>query len=357
MRYFDEQLVANSRPHQQWWNEVCAVRETFHMQETALATIAANTGLVPNASAILPRDAWLEIDQITRRTLYGDQGQVYMQDLMPLARAVHIGKLVVMHRIHKGSGSVTRSLSGQVPELMGKGDYDHRGAIVPIFSTGYGRSWREWNTLQSANFDALADDAEDHARVLDGDMADYVLWGDPTLSFEGQRAYGIMNHPLSKSINLGNGVGGANIDLTSADTSADDIDAFFTGAFGAMLDANRITGQVNLYISPQIARNWDRTYSGSAGFKGGRLIEYIQTNRRLGKIAVTEKLQGNQFFGFVPRADFIRPLVGMAVNTTAKVRLNPVDDYNFMMMGAMGLDIRGDWDEHAGVFHSVVVNA
>lgn len=354
MRYFTEQLVANSRPHRQWWGEVCAVRENFHQNEENLGQIAARTGLVANAEAILPRDAWLEFDDITYRVLHGDEGQVFMQDLMPLARAIHIGKMVLMHRVVNGQGIVTRSMSGQVPEKMGKSEYDYRGTIVPIFSTGYGRAWREWNVYQSANFDALADDQEVHARVLAADMADYVLWGDETMKFEGQTGYGIMNHPFAKSINLGP-TGGANIDLTDPNTSSDDIDAFFTGVFGRMLDDNFITAPVNLYISGEIARNWDRSYSGSAGFKGGRLMEYIQTNRRIGKIAVTDKMKGNQFFGFVPRADLIRPVVGMAVNTTAQARTNPVDDYNFLMMGAMGLDIRGDWNERSGVFHSVNV--
>ena len=47
----------------------------------------------------------------------------------------------------------------------------------------------------------------------------------------------------------------------------------------------------------------------------------------------------------------------MAVSTTAAVRLNPVDDYNFLVMGAMGLDIRADVNGKSGVFYSVVVNA
>lgn len=356
MRYFDDQLIANSRPHRQWWNEVSAVREYFHQTEAAMADVAARSGLVANAAAVLPRDAWLEFDDITRKVLHGDEGQTYMQDLMPLARSIHIGKMVLMTRVVNGSGKVTRSLSGQVPEKMGKSEYDYRGTIVPIFSTGYGRSWREWNTYQSENFDALADDQEAHNRVLAADMADFVLYGDPTLSFEGYQSYGIMNHPYSKSINLGSGAGGANIDLTSPNTTADQIDAFFTGVFGAMLDENEITVPVNIYISREIARNWDRSYSGSSGFKGGRLMEYLATNRRLGKIAVTEKMKGNQFFGFVPRADIIRPVVGMAVNTTAATRQNPVDDYNFLVMGAMGLDIRGDWNEKSGVFHSVEID-
>lgn len=351
MLYFDEQLVANSSPHRIWWNEQSAVRETFHVQEDNLAAIANRSGMTSNAAAVLPRDAWLEFDDITRQVMHGDEGEVYMRDLMPLARSIHIGKMVLMTRVVNDGGKVVRSLSGQVPEVMGKSDYDYRGTIIPIFSTGYGRSWREWNTLQSENFDALADDQREHNRVLKNDLANYALDGDASIAFEGNVAYGIRTSPYSKAINIG--PAGANIDLTAPTTTSDQIDAFFTNTLGTMLDQNFITDRINLYVSQEIARNWDRSYSGSAGFKGGRLVEYLATNRRLGKIAVTTKLTGNQFFGFVPRAEFIRPVIGMATSTTAMVRLNPVDDYNFLVMAAMGMDIRADWNGRSGVFYSV----
>lgn len=353
MRFFDTNLVETSRPHQQWWAEVNTQRETFHLAEEGLANIAASTQLVPNAAAILPRDAWLEFDDITRRIMREDDGSNFMTDLMPMARSVHIGKMQFMTRVSSDAGTVRRHMSGQVPEVMGKVDYDYRSALIHIASTGYGRSWREWNTLQSENFDALMDDQEAHLTAIRRDQADYVLNGDTTLTFNGEVGRGIRNHPLSKSLNIG--PAGANIDLTSPSTTADQIDNFLTQTLGVMLDQNLITQAVNLYISGEIARNWDRSYSGSQGFKGGRLMEYLATNRRINKIVATSMLTGNEFFGFVPSQQFIRPLVGMAVNTTAMVRLNPVDDYNFLVMGAIGVDIRGDWNQRSGVFYSVSI--
>ncbi len=47
----------------------------------------------------------------------------------------------------------------------------------------------------------------------------------------------------------------------------------------------------------------------------------------------------------------------MAVNTTAMVRTNPVDDYNFLIMGAMGIDIRADYNGKAGVFYSTDIDS
>lgn len=350
MRYFDETLVANSRPHAAWWAEVCMQRQHFHNVESGYAQLA-------NSAAILPRDAWQELDSITRRVMRADEGQVWMNDLMPLAKPVHIGKLVHMNRVSSDAGSVVRSMSGQVPAGMDKVTYDYRGTPVPMFATAYGREWREWNTLTSENFDALADDQEAHVAKIRRDQALYVLDGDTDIVFQGYTAYGIRNHPLSKTINLGDGAAGADIDLSATTTTADAIDEFFSGAFGAMLDANYITGAVNIYISPEIARNWDRSYSNAAGTKEGTIRDYVLRNRRIKKIEVSFELSGNEFFGFVPSADYIRPLIAMATNTTAIARPNPTDNYNFLVMGGMGLEIRADANNRSGVFYSVVVNA
>jgi hypothetical protein len=352
MRYFDENLIANSRPHAGWWKDLCANRNWFHHTEAQFAQVT-------NAASVLPRDAWLEMDGITRRVMRNDEGQAYMADLMPLAKAVNIGKLVHMTRVSSDvNNNVNRSMSGQVPNDMDKVVYDYRGTPVPIFSTGYGREWREWNTLQSENFDALADDQEATVAKIRRDMAQFALDGDSSIVFQGYTAYGIRTNPLSKTINLGNGAAGFDIDLTASapTTTSDAIDTFFTQALGALLDDNYIAAPVNLYVSPEIGRRLDESYSGSSGFNGGTLMSYLLTNRRINKISVTFELSGNQFFGFVPSAEYIRPLVGMAVNTTAKTRTNPTDNYQFLVMGAMGLEIRADYNNRTGVFYSVVVD-
>lgn len=349
MRFFDDQLLANSRHHQEWWSQLCINREWFHQSEDTYARLS-------NSAAVLPRDAWMELDDITRRVMRNDEGATFMNDLMPLAKTIHIGKLVNLYRVSSDAGRVVRSLSGQVAVPLDKVTYDYRGTPIPIFSTGYGREWREWNTLQSENFDALGDDQEAHAAKLRRDMALYTLNGDSTIVVGGYTAVGILNSPYSKEVNLGSGSGGANIDLTAAATTADAISNFFSMYLGAILDANLVVGKVNLYVSPEIARRLDLPYSGSAGFKGGSLREYLLSTRRIAKIESTFELSGNAFFGFVPSSEYIRPLVGMAVGTSPVARLNPTDNYQFLMMGAMGIEIKADINGKSGVFHSVVQN-
>lgn len=350
MRYFDEQLLANSQHHREWWEVTCVNREWFHRQEETIA------GLY-NSSAVLPRDAWLELDSITRRVMRDDEGSAYMNDLMPLAKTVHIGKLVNLYRVSSDAGSVIRSLSGQIPTPMDKVVYDYRGTPVPIFSTAYGREWREWNTLRSENFDALSDDQEAHVAKIRNNMAQYALLGDSSIVVNGYTAYGIKTHPFSIPVNLGSATGGANIDLTDEATTSDEIVEFFGMYLGKILDDNLIKGKVNIYVSPEIGRRFDLPYSDSDGFKGGSVREFLLTQRRIAKIEVTYELTGNEFFGFVPSSEYIRPLIGMATTTTPITRLNPTDNYQFLVMAAMGLEIRADYNGKSGVFYSVEQNA
>lgn len=345
MRYFDQQLIANHpRQHGVWFDEVNDDRDFWHANEDGMASIG-------NAASVLPRDAWLDMDAITRRVMRADEGEVWMRYLMPLAKPVNIGKLVHLNRVSSDAGTVIRSMSGQVPVPLDKVVYDYRGTVVPMFHTAFGREWREWNSLQSENFDALADDQEAHTAKIRRDQALYALNGDATVVFQGYTGYGIRTHPLSKSINIG--AGGANINLTTA--TADALDAFFTGVFGAALDANYIAQGVVLFVSPEIARAWDKAYSGSAGFKAGTIMDFLKTNRRIQAIEVTFELSGNEFFAFVPSAEYIRPLIGMAVATTAIPRDRPRANYQFDVAGAMGLEIRADYNNRSGVFYSVSV--
>lgn len=328
--------------------EVLADRQFFHANESALAAFH-------NSSALLPLDAWKELDAITTRIMRDDEGEAFMADLRPLAKTVDIGTLVHLKRVSSDAGTVVRSLSGQVSTPVDKVTYDYQGTPIPIFDAAYGREWREWNTLQKAGFDALADDQEAHTAAVKQNMAQYVLNGDAAISLRGYTGYGILNHPNSVAINLGAAVGGANLDLTTA--TADQLDAFFTNFIGKAMDDNKVGGRkINLYVSPEIGRAWDKSYSGAAGYKDGTIWQYLEKHRRINKIAVTHELSGNQFFAFVPDRQFISPLMGMAVSTVAVNRLNPRDNYQFVVSGAMGLQITADYSGRSGVFHSVDVD-
>lgn len=354
MLYLSNELITKSPAHASWAQQIMAERALFNASETALAKAAGLT----NSAAIIPQDAWRMIDDVTMRVMRNDEGQAYMTDLMALAKTVNIGKLAVVTRAASDAGVVKRSMSGQTGAAIDKVTYSYAGTPVPIFDAGYGREWREWATLQSEGFDALADDQEAATAAWRKDVATYVVHGDTSIKADTYVGYGITTNPKSKSINLGSAAGGANIDLTSSSTTAEAIENFVNAVIGKAMDDNNLTGRkLNLYISPEIARNWDRPYSGATGFKEGSIRDVLLKNRRIAKIADTFMMSGNAFFGFVADPLFIRPLVGMAVSTIAIPRTMPRDNYNFLVAGALGIEVRNDYAGRGGVFYSVVTNA
>lgn len=346
LRTFSANSTKGDRNVAQWWAAQNAARDWFRAEEERFAPSVAQALGLRNAAAILPRDAWLELDGITRRVIRSDEGQAWMADLMPLAKTVNIGKVVQLNRVSSDAGAVIRSVSGQRPTLMDKVIYDYRGTPVPIFSTGYGRAWREWNSYQSENFDAISDDQEAHVAKIRRDQALYVLNGDTSINVGGYVGYGIRTSPYSKAVSMGA------VDLTSPSLTAQQAANFWSQTFGAVADTNLVREKVNVYISPEIARNFDRPVSDGAGLVLGTIETEILKGRRVAKFVVSFELTGNQWFAFVPRAEYIRPLVGMAVNTVAIARTNPFDDYNFHVWGALGLEIRADYSGKSGVFYS-----
>lgn len=349
MLFFDKTLVTNERhknTYGKWWTEVCNARQYADAEEARIMQV--------NEAAILPADAYREMDNITKELMRGDGGSTFMEDLMPLAKAVNIGKTIAVYRAASDAGAVVRSVSGQVGTPSDKTDYTYGKTPIPVFSSSYHRNFREWEAFQYEGFDALYDDQRNILFNLRKSIADYVLNGDSNVVVDGTVGTGIRNNPASKAINLGSAAGGANIDLATA-TPAQVLD-FINGPLAAALDANFILPEINIYVSAEIMRNWEKPLSSPEGYKAGTLREAIEQNSRIGRIKRTFELTGNQFVAFVPSATYIRPIIGMPVSTVALPRQHPRANYVFDVWSAMGLEIRADYRGHSGVFYSTVVN-
>lgn len=330
-------------------------RNVFANQEVMLAKAAQNVEgyMSVNQAAQIPTDAFKLFDEITLRVIRDDEGSGYMSDLMDLQKSVDIGKTVYKYRKASDAGVVNRSMSGKVPETMDKVTYSFAGDPIPVFTTGYGRNWREWMTHQSENFDSLSDDQEAGSASISQDMAQYLLNGDANVIVDGTTSKGIKNHAATNQIDLSGG--GFNIDLTSFSTTNDAIIDFFVRDFSGILDGQKNVKPVKIWVSPGIMRRLDRPLSASGEFKGGTLRQHILDiggANRIESIQQTFELTGNEFFAYVKDQRFIRPLVGAGVGTFAQPRVNPMDDFNFMLWGAMGIQIRQDFNGLSQVYYA-----
>lgn len=307
-----------------------------------------------NEAALLPDDAWREVDEVTRRIEREDEGEVYMADLMPMSRAVDIGKTAHLYRVSSDIGNrVNISMNGQNPTLKDEVDYEFRGHPIPIFDTGYGLNWRKYRGMQSEGFDGISDDQEASVANLKQTVAQYVLNGDTRINIDTYIGYGITNHPQTNVLDLD--ASGFNIDLASFTTTSDAIEDFFVRDFQQSLHNNLVKGAVNIYASKEIERRWSRSYSGSSGFKGGTMHDFLMSLPFINSIKYTYEVDGNAFFAFEPKPKYIRLLQGMAITTIAIPRLMMTDDYNFKVMQATGIEITGDQLNRSAVFYAAEI--
>ena len=363
--------MPNIYPNQKLFNEVqggrflaaqheeaIATRLAFNYQQEqfakALNAAGANADIVANQAAFIPDDAWREVDEVTMRVLRKDEGQAYMSDLMPLARAVDIGKTAHIYRTSSDlANRVNVTLNGQTPTLLDKVDYTFNGHPIPIFDSGYGLNWREWRGMQSEGFDGISDDQEAAVANVEQVAAQYVLNGDTSINAGGYIGYGITNHPETNVMDLD--TSGFNIDLTSFTTTSNAIEDFFVRDFQQVRHNNLIMEPMNVYVSPEIERRFSRSYSQSGGFKDGTMKDFLEGLPFINEIKMTYELTGNQFFSFPLVSRYIRPLMGMAMTTIAIPRVMMTDDYNFKVMKAMGLEIRADANSRSGVIYGAEI--
>ena len=368
MLIFNQANIAKSPGCKSQWNGLVDLR-TQHENIQQARFNEWGMGIQANQAALIPQDAYRELDSITQRVLQNDEGRGYVADLMGVSKPVNIGKTAYVYRqASDKTGMVTRSLSGQVPETISKTTYDYDGDPIPMFTTGYGREWRESMAFSSEGFDAMFDDQENSMRDISEDIANYLLWGDSTVNVRSYASQGIANHRSTIKIDLGGS--GSNINLSQEGTIAtnDAIIQFWTRDFAQTLDNNYAPYVDVVWVSPQIMRRLQEPYSNSQGFKEGTLESYILSFGRVKEFKVTFELgraangsgnynvededRANQFFAYKRDQQVICPLVGMGMSNIAIPRILPTDNINNLIMSAVGLRVRADSNGRSQVFYA-----
>ena len=335
---------------QQQWNTLQALRSAFNQGENAFAPQYAALGMQANAGQV-PLDVWREMDAQTK-TLMRSPNLTLLEDLLPLAKSLPIGKIVNEYRQASDAGNTVTSLSGQIPVLIDKTAYKYDGNIVPVHAVGYGREWREWEGQRTEGFDGLIDDNANATRALRDKMASYIYTGDDSVKFKGYEAFGVKNSPNTKLRNLG--AGGANIDLTATATTGEAIYNEFKAGRDVLRITNDVTASVTLYVSRSIMSNMERSWD-AANASNVTILDWVRRLEGVAAVKEDASLTGNEYLFIAVSAEYIRPLVGMATGTYAIQRTKFNDNYNFVIANAVGLEIRADYNGKSGVLYARAV--
>lgn len=337
-----------------------------NIQRSALNQAGVHTAR--NQAALIPADAYREMDAITQRVFKNDEGRGYMQDLMDIAKGMDIGKTVSTYRkASDKTGRVVRSMSGQNEVQMSKTAYEYDNDPVPIFSTSYGREWREQRAFSTEGFDAMFDDHENAMRLFMEDQAIYMLTGDSNIAVKQTPAQGILNHRNTQKLDLG--ASGSNVNLVTG--TPEEILSYFETDFANALDNNYCPKVDVMWVSPQMRRSFKRRQSDATQYKLGTIEEQILAMGRIGRIETTFELgrangpgdggynapgQGNEFFCYRKDQQVLCPLVAQGASTIAIPRLLPMDDVNNMIWGAMGMRVKADTNSRSHVFYASEVS-
>lgn len=346
--YFDKKIITNSKQAAGQFAEVGRRRDGFQRMENHFGQ---TVGMEFNAAARIPQDVYRDFDNVTKKLMTGDEGGVILNDLMPLARSVPVGKIVSEYRRVSDSGQGQSSISGQLSKPMDKAVYDYDGTLVLIHDDSFGREWREVESMRSEDFDALIDDQENAVRAVRRQTLSNFLTGS-TLNFKGTSSYGIKNSPNTQPLDLS--AGGLNVDLTSAATTYADMEKVFVSALQVLQGAaNNVESDITFYVSADIWFNMLRRSTNDTSFdtflEGLRKIPGVADIKRTNGV---NALTGNEFIAMALSSEFIQPVVGMGVTTTPILRTTPYDDLNYVTWGASGLLVKADYAGRSGVLYA-----
>lgn len=342
---FQKKLIANAIAGRNafgaQWDEVRSAREMANNHNKALATMAGSLNV---NEGLIPRDVYQDFDNVTVQRMRSDDGDTYLNDMLPNSRSVNIGKLIQQFRRASDAGNVQTSMTGQIGVKMDQVEYSYDGSIIPIHDTGFTRNWREWNAMQSEGFDGLIDDQRENVATLRQRLADSFLDGHTdaagnTIVVDGFSWTGMRNDSRVAQVDLG--VGGVNFDFTDQTKEGKEIKAAFIQVRDVLRITNNCAREAIYYVSREISSNFERKFTTQYDAK--IIMQELADLMGVQAIKETNKLTGNQLMAFVNDADFVRPVVGMGVNTVAMPRPVYNSDYQFVTWAAIGWQVRTDF--------------
>lgn len=313
-----------------------------------------NMAMMGNEAAVLPRDVAQEFDR-QQVELMRANNLTLLNDLMPLARSLAVGKIESIHRRVSDSGKAQRSLTGRADVNLDKAGYDYDSTIKVIHQDAFGRDWMEMESQRTEAFDGLIDDQGNSNRTVLDSIAEHIYDGaldenGQVISYNGTSATGIRTSTKTVAVDLD--ADGLNIDFTSAAATSTAIRDAWIQLVKVLRVDNNVGGDITFYISADIETNFQRFYGTDAGDSGKTIMTVLKELAGVADIKVDRTLIGNEVVGIVLDTQFIRPLIGMAVSTVPLFRANPMDGYNYLTWSNVGLQIKTDFTGKSGVLYA-----
>ncbi len=291
-----------------------------------------------------PADLFREFDNQTVAQFRLDEGDVILNDLMPLSRSIAIGRTVLENARASDAGFFTQSMAGEKGSEYDNVDYDTDKYIIPINQNGFKRSWREGNQLSLEQFDDAVNQQREGIRrhrngVIDSFLDGHLDKNGEFISHDGVTWQGVRADSRVDQVDLSGG--GMNIDFTSGALTGETARAGWIALAERRYITNKVTVPATYYVSNEIFFNFARQYSNE--YSAGSILQNLLTVPGVMAIKPSSKLTGNQVLSIPLSRNYVEPITGMAVSTIARSRPEWNSPFEFDIVSAIGWSIKTDF--------------
>jgi hypothetical protein len=313
---------------------VLANRRQFNASQIAMAENHGQT-LIGNALP-LPKDVWglwdREAVEVQRTTL-----RVFNDLSSSVSRPMPIGKLVHHFQTVSDSGSVNVSLDGRSKGRTDQPVFAYHGTPLPIIDSPFSYGWRQVAAASTEGFQLDAAGRMNSMRKIAEKAESLMLNGDTDIVVGADPLYGLRTHPRRNTRTTAQALNGA--------TGAQWL-ATITATLKLLHDDN-FKSPATIYLNFD-----DWFYATSTEFTAGYPKTIAQRVLELGglrDVIDADSINPGEVIAVVKDRRVLQVLNGMPMTTRAQFRANPEDDYNFVTMAAVALEIKFDANQNCGV--------
>ena len=313
---------------------VLANRRQFNASQIAMAENHGQT-LIGNALP-LPKDVWglwdREAVEVQRTTL-----RVFNDLSSSVSMPMPIGKLVHHFQTVSDSGSVNVSLDGRSKGRTDQPVFAYHGTPLPIIDSPFSYGWRQVAAASTVGFQLDAAGRMNSMRKIAEKAESLMLNGDTDIVVGADPLYGLRTHPRRNTRTTAQALNGA--------TGAQWL-ATITATL-KLLHGDNFKSPATIYLNFD-----DWFYATSTEFTAGYPKTIAQRVLELGglrEVIDADSINPGEVIAIVKDRSVLQVLSGMPMTTRAQFRANPEDDYNFVTMAAVALEIKFDANQNCGV--------
>jgi hypothetical protein len=313
---------------------VLANRRQFNASQIAMAENHGQT-LIGNALP-LPTDVWglwdREAVEVQRTTL-----RVFNDLSSSVSMPMPIGKLVHHFQTVSDSGSVNISLDGRSKGRTDQPVFAYHGTPLPIIDSPFSYGWRQVAAASTEGFQLDAAGRMNSMRKIAEKAESLMLNGDTDIVVGADPLYGLRTHPRRNTRTTAQALNGA--------TGAQWL-ATITATL-KLLHGDKFKSPATIYLNFD-----DWFYATSTEFTAGYPKTIAQRVLELGglrEVIDADSINPGEVIAIVKDRRVLQVLNGMPMTTRAQFRANPEDDYNFVTMAAVALEIKFDANQNCGV--------